>query len=99
MFSKRFFLTAAVASALTVLAVISWSTLITITSLITAKQERSLFAALPAKIEQMHICNGDQVREGDILLQFHTPVLEQDLVLARERKMLLESPHRPFWLR
>lgn len=91
MFSKRFFLTAIVASALVVLAVIPWSTQITIPSLMTAKQERSLFAALPAKVETLHIRNGDQVREGDVLLELRAPVLEQDLVLARERKMLLES--------
>ena len=91
MFSKRFFLSATVASALVVLAVIPWSTQITIPSLMTAKQERSLFAALPAKVETLLIRNGDQVRKGDMLLTLRAPVLEQDLVLARERKMLLES--------
>ncbi|MCJ8310276.1 MAG: hypothetical protein HRU27_15740 [Rhizobiaceae bacterium] len=91
MFSKRFFLSATVASALVVLAVIPWSTQITIPSLMTAKQERSLFAALPAKVETLDIRNGDMVREGDVLLKLRAPVLEQDLVLARERKMLLES--------
>lgn len=91
MFSKRFFLTATVASALVVLAIIPWSTQITIPSLMTAKQERSLFVALPAKVEILHIGNGDQVREGDVLLELRAPVLEQDLVLARERKLLLES--------
>ncbi|MEP0940355.1 MAG: biotin/lipoyl-binding protein [Rhizobiaceae bacterium] len=91
MFSKRFFLSATVATALVVLAVIPWSTQITIPSLMTAKQERSLFAALPAKIDKLHIRNGDRVGQGDVLLTLHAPVLEQDLVLARERKMLLES--------
>lgn len=91
MFSKRFWVSSLVAAGLAVLAIIPWSTKITIPSLMTAQQERSLFAPLPARIAKLNLENGAQVKQGDVLVQLRSPVLERDLILARERKKLLES--------
>jgi len=91
MVSKRFWVSALVACGLGVLAVVPWSTQITIPTFMTAQHERSLFAPLEAKIEQFKIDNGDVVRKGDVLLRLSSPALERDLVLARERKTLLET--------
>lgn len=89
--SKRFWLSSSVAIILMLLAIIPWSTQITIPSLMTAKQERTLFAPLPARIAQFNIANGQTVRAGDVILRMQSPVVERDLALARERRMLLES--------
>ena len=91
MFSKRFWFTSAFATCLAFLAIIPWSTKITIPSLMTANQERSLFAPLPARIAELSLENGTQVKKGDVLAKLQSPKLERDLILARERKMLLES--------
>ncbi|MEP1209400.1 MAG: hypothetical protein ABJM29_02350 [Rhizobiaceae bacterium] len=91
MFSKRFWFSSLVAAGLTALAVTPWSTQITIPSLMTASQERSLYAPLPARIANLTLANGQQVSKGDVLVQLQSPVLERDLLLARERKMLLET--------
>ena len=91
MSSSRFWITASLASAIGVLAVIPWSTQISIPSLMTVQQEQSLFAPLPARISQMNLENGAKVLEGEVLLQLSAPKLLQDLQLAEERKALLEN--------
>ncbi|NKB50613.1 MAG: HlyD family efflux transporter periplasmic adaptor subunit [Rhizobiaceae bacterium] len=91
MFSKRFWFSSLVAAGLTGLAITPWSTQITIPSLMTAKQERSLFASLPARIVKLDLVEGEAVEEGEILVRLQSPELERDLVLASERKLLLES--------
>ena len=91
MASKRFWVTSLVAGCFGLLAVIPWSTQITIPSLLTAGQEQSLFAPFPAQIEKLNIKNGEQVKKGDVLVQLAAPQLMKDLDLARERKTLIES--------
>ena len=91
MASKRFWVTSLVAGCFGLLAVIPWSTQITIPSLLTAGQEQSLFAPFPAQIEKLNIKNGEQVKKGDVLVQLAAPQLVKDLDLARERKTLIES--------
>ncbi len=91
MFSKRFWFSSLAATGLTVLAIIPWSTQITIPSLMTAKQERSLFASLPARIVRLDLVEGGAVEKGEILVRLQSPELDRDLVLAGERKLLLET--------
>ena len=91
MASKRFWVTSLVAGCFGLLAVIPWSTQITIPSLLPAGQEQSLFAPFPAQIEKLNIKNGEQVKKGDVLVQLAAPQLMKDLDLARERKTLIES--------
>lgn len=91
MSSYRFWLTASVASGLALLAIIPWSTQISVPSLLTVQQEQTLFAPSPARIATMNLVDGTRVRQGDVLLQLSAPRLEQDLWLAEERKALLES--------
>lgn len=91
MASKRTYVTGAILAAFGLLAIIPWSTSITIPALMTAEKEQALFAPFPAKIESMAIVDGAVVQKGDVLFQLASPQLVSDLARAEERRSLIES--------
>ena len=91
MSKKRFWISSAVTASLVTLAVIPWSTKISIPSMMTAEKEQSIFAPFPAQVTSFNIENGTTVKKGQLLFQLSAPQLENSIVLASERKSLLES--------
>lgn len=93
MSTKRFWATASIASCISFMAVIPWSTKITIPSLMTVQHERPVFAphSAAARIEQINLENGRRFDKGEVMVKLSSPALQRDLELARERKDLLET--------
>ncbi len=91
MSSKRFWVSSLVAGGLATLAIIPWSTQISIPSMMTAEKEQSIFAPFPAQITSFDIKNGSNVKQGQLLFQLAAPQLENSIVLANERQALIES--------
>ena len=91
MFSKRFWISSTLVVGLGFLAVVPWSTKITIPALMTVDQEQAVFAPFAAKIVALKISDGDVVEKGDIMLQLSAPKLTRDFLLAKERKSLIRS--------
>ncbi len=91
MFSLRFWISAGIVAGFGVLAVIPWSTKITIPALMTAEQEQAIFAPFAAKVTAIKVANGDSVKKEQVLFQLSSPKLMRDFVLAKERKSLLET--------
>ena len=91
MSSSRFWISAGCAVCLGFLAIIPWSTKITIPALMSAEQEQAIFAPFAAKITNIKITDGDVVKKGSVLFQLAAPKLMRDFLLAKERKSLLET--------
>ncbi|MEE9313233.1 MAG: biotin/lipoyl-binding protein [Rhizobiaceae bacterium] len=91
MASKRFWITATGTVCLGVLAIIPWSTTITIPALMTAEKEQAMFAPFAAQIVSMDVRDGKIVKKGDILLQLKSPQVERSFLLAQERRRLIQS--------
>ncbi len=91
MSSKRTFGVAAGAIAVAILAIIPWSTRISIPSVMTAQKEQSIFAPFPAQIAKHNLRNGLVVNKGDVIATLIAPQLDLDLRLAKEKASLLES--------
>ena len=91
MLRRRTYITAAVVAGLVAVAVVPWSTTVTVPAVVTAAQEQRIFAPLPARVAALHIAEGKRVAAGDMLVRLEAPQLDADLKLARERQSLLET--------
>lgn len=91
MSAKRIVVTGGVLACLIALAVIPWSTRVSVPGLVTAEHEQALFAPFAAKISELSLENGQVVQAGDVLARLDAPKLDQEVELARERARLLES--------
>lgn len=91
MASKRFWFTATSAVFLGILAITPWSTTITIPALMTAEKEQSVFAPFPSQISTINVVDGAVVEKGDVLFMLVAPQVERKLLLAKERKSLIQS--------
>ncbi|MEL6947372.1 MAG: HlyD family efflux transporter periplasmic adaptor subunit [Pseudomonadota bacterium] len=91
MSAKRILVTTAVVAALTAVAVVPWSTRVSIPGLMTAEQEQALFAPFAARVKTIALKDGQRVEKGDVLLRLDAPKLDQDVAMAQERARLLES--------
>lgn len=91
MSSRRLAVTGSILAAFVVLAIIPWSTSISIPAVMTAQQEQSVFAPFPAQVAKVRFRDGDRVAKGDVLVELAAPQLELDLRLANERAALLKN--------
>lgn len=73
------------------LAVIPWSTRISIPAVMTAEKEQSIFAPFPAQIVALKVKDGDRVAAGDVLMNLTAPQLYLDIKLASEKRTLIET--------
>ena len=91
MAAKRFMGLGVVLACTVVLAVIPWSTRISIPAVMTAEKEQSIFAPFPAQIVELNVKDGDRVKSGAVLMTLAAPQLDLDLKLATEKRTLLET--------
>jgi len=91
MSAKRIVVTGGMFACLVALAVIPWSTRVSVPGLVTAEQEQALFAPFAAQIKELNLANGQRVEAGAVLARLDAPKLDQDVSLARERARLIES--------
>ncbi|MDD9910259.1 MAG: HlyD family efflux transporter periplasmic adaptor subunit [Ahrensia sp.] len=91
MSSNRFLVTCGAIAALVLLAVVPWSTSIRAPAIMSAAQEQRIFAPSPARIIEVSMADGTNVRAGDVLLKLHAPHLELDHAMAMQRAALLKS--------
>lgn len=91
MASKRLYITGGVTASLFLLAIIPWSTSISVPAVMTAEKEQQIFAPFPARILGLALRDGAAVKEGTVLVKLDSPQLERDAKLAEERESLLES--------
>lgn len=91
MASKRIYVTGGVATCLLLLAIIPWSTSISVPAVMSAEKEQSIFAPFPARIVGLALRDGISVKKGTVLVRLESPQLERDAKLANERASLLES--------
>ncbi len=91
MASKRFVITSGIACFLAVLAIIPWSTRVSVPAIMTVEHEQAIFAPFAGQISSLNVADGVKVRKGDPLLTLDAPKLMQDKKLAEERASLLES--------
>ncbi len=91
MLSKRIYITGGVIASLVLLAIIPWSTSISVPAVMSAQQEQSIFAPFPSRIVGLTLKDGTVVKKGAILAKLDSPQLERDAKLANERASLLES--------
>ncbi len=89
--TSRFAFTGAMAAVAFALAVVPWSTHISIPSVMTADQEQALYAPFPAQIKNLQLTNGAVVKKGDVLAVLDAPQLHLKLRNARERRALIAS--------
>ncbi len=73
------------------LAVVPWSTRISIPAVMTADKEQSIFAPFPAQIVELKVRDGDRVSAGDVLIKLTAPQLYLDIKLASEKRTLIEK--------
>lgn len=91
MISPRIIVTGLTFAGLMALAIVPWSTQITIPSLMTAQQEQSLYAPLPGHIVSVSLEEGRQVLKGDVLAKLEAPQMALQMKAAKERASLLET--------
>ncbi len=91
MASKRLYVTGGVIASLFLLAIIPWSTSISVPAVMSAQKEQSIFAPFPSRIAGIALKDGAVVKKGTILAKLDSPQLERDAKLANERASLLES--------
>ena len=85
MASRRTYVSLAATFALLLVAVIPWSTSVSLPALMASGQEARLFAPFPAQIVASRIVEGQRVRKGDVLVEMAAPRLHQEMRLAAER--------------
>ena len=91
MASKRLYLTGGATACLLLLAIVPWSTSISVPAVMSAKKEQSVFAPFPARIVGHALRDGATVTKGTVLVTLDSPQLERDAKLAEERASLLQS--------
>lgn len=62
-----------------------------IPAVLTATQQAPAFAPRPARIESVHVRQGQAVRAGQVLIELRAPEIEQQLQSAHERHQLIQD--------
>ena len=62
-----------------------------IPAVLTATQQAPAFAPRPARIEALHVRQGQEVHAGQVLIELSAPEIEQQLQSARERHQLIQD--------
>ena len=91
MLSRRTYTSLAVMASLVALAVVPWSTTISIPSVLGAAEEQRVYAPFPARLDWHALEEGRRVEKGEVLARLSSPELVQRLAATQERARLLEA--------
>lgn len=76
-------MTLAVLCLVVALIAVPWSTRVTVAARMSASHAEQVFPAMPARIQAVHVSQGDRVSHGDTLIEFEAPELDAKLKLVQ----------------
>lgn len=86
----RSLVTAAIAVAAVLAAVVPWSTRIDVPAVVEAKSLARIYPPRPAEITAVHVTQGQSIRAGDPVVTLRSPELEHQTALASRKLALVE---------
>ena len=92
--TRRSWLTATGVILLGILAFFPWSTRVSIPAVLEAAEWATVFAPAPARIVAISVNEGQQVKEGDVLVVLEAPEIDKDIALTKKRIDVLRMQAR-----
>ena len=83
--------TASVLAAAVLAGFIPWQNTIRIPAVVEALEQSSLYAPVVAQVEQIHVAQGDAVKQGDVIVTLHSSDIDDGIETAQKRIELVNA--------